>query len=84
MNNWEEELRAMAWDGFASRLESDTYRVVDVDDLIPFIQSLLKQQREIMIKLWLDNLSTTYEDMLTKFNNAPEPSEEKLSGISFR
>ena len=66
MNNWEEEINKMVF----------AY-VEDRDNLKTFIHSLLKQQREIMIKLWLDNLSTTYEDMLTKFNNAPEPSGVK-------
>jgi len=76
MNSWEEEFKEKF-------LTNKSYYqskngIVYWSELLEHIHSLLKQQREIMIKLWLDNLSTTYEDMLTKFNNAPEPSEEKL------
>ena len=76
MNSWEEEFKEKF-------LTNKSYYqskngIVYWSELLEHIHSLLKRQREIMIKLWLDNLSTTYEDMLTKFNNAPEPSEEKL------
>ena len=72
--NWEDELKERQFLAYLDRLKSDVYQVIEIKDVIPFIKSLLKKQREICAKIYqnydsIGEKPPIYDQIL----NAPEP-----------
>ena len=69
--NWEEEFKERFTNGYD---EHKTMSVVRTVDVIEFIESLLKQQREICAEAYRSSMpSTDFTLDLSSISNAPEP-----------